>query len=156
MALEQNILNEPVTKLNLREALTVNPRTSIAHACDLMREHSLGCVVVTDVGNRPIGKFTERLLINLLANERDVLERSVGQAMALVWEQVQLTDPIIRVIDAMRKHNLRYVVVVDEHGQAVGLTGQRGIAEYVAEHFPHNVMTSRAGQSPAISRREGA
>jgi len=156
MGLEQNILNEPVAKLNLRKAITVDARTSIAHACELMREQGVGCVVVIDAGKRPVGKFTERILIDLLANERCALDRSVGQYMALVWEQVRLTDPIIRVIDAMREHNLRFVVVVDDQGQVVGLTGQRGIAEYVAEHFPHHVMTSRAGRSPAITRREGA
>lgn len=156
MSLEQNILNEPVTKLNLRKAITVDSSTSVRQATDQMRAEGLGCVIVVDEDGRPLGKFTERILIELLATDRDALNRSVGEYMALIWDQVRTTDPIIRVLDALREHNLRFLVVVDEHGVAVGLTGQRGLAEYVADHFPHTVMTSRAGADPAMPQREGA
>lgn len=156
MGLEQNILNEPVSKLNLRNAITVDEQTSIRHATELMRKERLGCVIIVDEKRRAIGKFTERILIELLAKDRDALSRSVGEYMALIWDQVRTSDPIIRVVDALREHNLRFVVVVDEHDVAVGLTGQRGVAEYVADHFPRTVMTSRAAEGPFIPQREGA
>ncbi len=156
MGLEQNILNEPVSKLKLRQAITVDGRTSIQHATQLMRDAGLGCVVIVDDAGRPLGKFTERVLIDLLARDREALNQSVGDYMADTWDQVRLTDPIIRVVDALREHNLRFIIVVDEHDVAVGLTGQRGLAEYVADHFPHPVMTSRAGETQAMPEREGA
>lgn len=156
MGLEQNMLNESVSRLNLRNAITVNASLSIQEACNLMREQGIGCVVVVDGDGKPIGKFTERILIELLAKDPDAISQSVGEYMNEIAGQVRATDPILCVLDAMQEHNLRFVVVVDEHEKVIGLTGQRGMAEYVADHFPHHSMTSRAGQSPAINRREGA
>ena len=56
----------------------------------------------------------------------------------------------------MQLKNLRFLCVVDENGQVAGLTGQRGLMEYVAEHFPGEVMVQRIGQPPYLSDREGA
>ncbi len=52
--------------------------------------------------------------------------------------------------------NVRMLCVVDEQGRVVGLTGQRGLMEYVAEHFPGEVMVQRIGQPSYMSDREGA
>ena len=69
---------------------------------------------------------------------------------------VRTTDPITDVIEAMELKNTRLLCVVDEKGSVVGVTGQRGIMEYVAEHFPGQVMVQRIGQPPYLSDREGA
>jgi hypothetical protein len=56
----------------------------------------------------------------------------------------------------MQTKNLRFVVVTDEDGKAIALTGQKGLMEYVAEHFPQQVMVQRVGVKPYSSQREGA
>ena len=45
---------------------------------------------------------------------------------------------------------------VDDQGKLVGLTGQKGLMEYVAEHFPGEVMVQRVGEKPYTQSREGA
>jgi hypothetical protein len=45
--------------------------------------------------------------------------------------------------------------VVDEEGKVTALAGQKSLMEYVAEHFPGQVMVQRIG-CPPCSEREGA
>lgn len=53
--------------------------------------------------------------------------------MATTFPCVKQTDPIGLIVDAMDAKNIRFVVVVDEHGKLAGLTVQKGVMEYVAE-----------------------
>ena len=75
-------------------------------------------------------------------------------AEQLPW--VKLSDPIADVLEAMQLKNLRFLCVIDEEGQLAGLTGQKGLMEYVADHFPSQVMVQRIGSKPYITDREGA
>ena len=63
--------------------------------------------------------------------------------------------PISDLVATMRERDLRFVVVTDEEGRAVALTGQKGLMEYIAEHFPEEVLTQRIGK-PSMRNREGA
>jgi hypothetical protein len=51
---------------------------------------------------------------------------------------------------------VRFLIVINEHGQLAGLTGQKGLMEYVAEHFPGEVIVQRIGCKPYTEEREGA
>ena len=72
------------------------------------------------------------------------------------WPTVSLADPISTVLDAMERANVRFVIVVDQQGQLAGLTGQKGLMEYVAEHFPGQAIVQRIGGAPYPTDREGA
>lgn len=156
MSLRQNILNEPVSRLPLRDLIAVEPTTTVRRAITMMRDKKLGCVIVVDGAGKPVGKFSERQLTRLLLNDPDGLERPVGECMAQDWRCVTLTDPIARVIELMKEADLRFVCVVDQNGRAVALTGQRGVMEYIAEHFPRQVLASRVSNRPYLEQREGA
>ena len=60
------------------------------------------------------------------------------------------------VLDVDCGDGLQFVCVTDDEGQIVGVTGQRGIAEYVAESFPQQVAVQRLGCTPWMQQREGA
>ncbi len=69
---------------------------------------------------------------------------------------VKTSDSIGRVWDAIVRDAYRFICVVDDEGKLVGLTGQRGLAEYVSECFPQQVMAQRLGGKPWLDQREGA
>ena len=157
MGLRQDILSDPVSVLELRDLVAVKPDTTVRRAIELMRQHRLGCVVIVDDHNRPLGKFTERLLIKLLvADGPDALDQRVSEHMASAWTLVERSDPIAKVIQCMEADKLRFVVVVDEHGHPVGITGQKGVMEYVAEHFPRQVKVQETEAKLYMDQREGA
>jgi len=156
VGLYENMLTEPIRQLALREAITIRAELSVRDAVLRMREKKLGCVIVVDDQNKPLGMFTEALLRRLLIDDREALDDSVQNRMAKQFPTAQIGDPVVTVLEAMQAENHRFVCVVDETGQVAGLTGQKGLMEYIADHFPQLVMTQRAGVEPPRGQREGA
>ena len=76
--------------------------------------------------------------------------------MSRTSPQVSTSDSISRVLDAMEQSKTRFVVVVDGDGKVGGLTGQKGLMEYIAEYYPGEVMVQRVGTKPFSVKREGA
>ena len=155
MGLRENLLTESISQLALREAIVVDPTTLIRDAVVLMRSKQLGCVIVAKEDRIPIGVFTERELIRLLARDASLLEEPVGSHLAPNWAIVKQSDPIVKALKAMQKNHMRFVCVTDVEGRAVALTGQKGLMEYIVEHFPQAVLTQMPG-TKTFTEREGA
>ena len=155
MGLHEDILNQPVSELDLRDVIVVDRHAEVRQAVSLMRQKRLGCVVIVDDQNKPLGKFTERVLVKLLENHSDALDQAVSDHMANTWACVQRTDPIAKVIEEMEAHKLRFVIVVDENGHPVALTGQKGVMEYIVDHFPRQVRAQRMSSEFFTGQREG-
>lgn len=156
MGLPDNMQNEPVSQLSLREPVTTSLDETIRDAILKMREKKLGCVIVIDEERKPLGMFTESMLTQLIAHDPATLDQPLKTHIAERWPWVKASDPISYVLDAMKLKNVRFLCVVDEDGRLVGLTGQKGLMEYVADHFPGQVMVQRIGGTPYTREREGA
>jgi CBS domain-containing protein len=157
MRLEENLRSECVSDLPLREAIVIKPDTAVAAAIELMREKQLGCAIVVDAEGTPLGTFTERTVIDLLLQQPANFNKMiVGDHLDAEWFSVRQTDPICVVLEMIQQRSVRFVCVFDDDGKPVGLTGQKGLSEYVAEHFPRQVMVQRVGVRPGMETREGA
>ena len=156
MGLYENMQTDSISRLALREAITISPELSVRDAVLRMREKQLGCVIVVDADNKPLGMFTEAMLRRLLIDDRLALDDSVQNRMSKDYPCAKTSDPVVTILEAMQAENHRFVCVVDDSGQVVGLTGQKGLMEFIAEHFPQVVLTQRAGVDPPHSHREGA
>ena len=157
MRLKKNIQSELVGNLPLREAILIQTDTLVSVAIDLMREKQLGCAVIVDEDDKPLGTFTERILIDLVLQQPDSMAALVvGEYMDQEWFTVKKSDTICAVLDTIQNKAARFVCVVDDEGKVVALTGQKGLSEYVAEHYPQQVMVQRVGGKPGMKKREGA
>jgi CBS domain-containing protein len=156
MGLQENLKNDPVSQLALREPATASADDTIRDAVGRMREKKLGCVIVVDEQRKPLGMFTESMLTQLLVHDPTVLDQPLKEHLAERWPWVKATDSISYVLEAMNLKNVRFLCVIDDDGRLAGLAGQKGLMEYVADHFPHQVMVQRIGGTPYIREREGA
>lgn len=156
MGLQENFRTEQVNQLEIRQPAIVSPGTSVRDTAAAMRDQDIGCAILVDEDRKPTGIFTESMLTQMLSHGASALDEPIENHMADRCPWVQLNDPIADVLEAMQLKNVRFLCVVDEDGRVAGLTGQRGIMEYVAEHFPGEVMVQRIGQPPYLSDREGA
>jgi len=156
MGLKENLRNEPVSRLALRVPVVASAAATVRESILQMRERKLGCVIIVDDDHRPLGIFTEGMLRLMLVGNPAAIEERLGDHMKRDVRWVQLTDPVIRVLQAMQNEKTRFVGVTDSEGRLVGLTGQKGLMEYVAEHFPQQVMVQRIGVAPYSVKREGA
>ncbi len=156
MGLQENFRNEQVRQLEMRDPVVVTADVTLREALTQMRERNVGCAIVVDEDRKPQGMFTESMLVEMLSHGPLSLDEPIEKYMADRCPWVRMDDPIADVLDAMQLKNIRMLCVVDEQNRVVGLTGQRGLMEYVAEHFPGEVTVQRVGQSPYLSDREGA
>ncbi len=156
MGLREDMQNEPVSALPLRPPVTCGPDESVRSVIARMKSARLGCVFIVDEQQRPIGKFTERLLIRLLARGAGLLDQPIRDHMTGVEACVKPTDPIAKVVDNMQQTGMRFVCVMDEQGRIVNLAGQRSVMEYVAERFPHQIKAQLMEAKLHMDQREGA
>jgi CBS domain-containing protein len=156
MGLKENLQNEPVSRLALREPVVANAKATVREGILRMRERGLGCVIIADDDHRPLGIFTEGMLRRMLVSNPAAVEEPLGEHMNRAARWVRLTDPVIKVVQAMQNEKTRFVGVIDDEGRLAGLTGQKGLMEFVAEHFPQQVMVQRIGRPAYFAQREGA
>ena len=153
--LHQNLRAETVERLPLRDAILLAPDATAAEAAAQMRSQHLGCAIVVDAQGEPLGFFTERTLIELLLAGQSLDRAAVRDYLYPDWYAAHLTDPIATVATAVVDHGARFVCVLDAEDKPRALTGQRGLAEYVADHYPGHVMTQRIGAPAPLHEREG-
>jgi CBS domain-containing protein len=156
MGLYENIRNEPVSRLALREPAVVSVDASVRDAIGCMRQRRLGCAIVVDVDRKPLGLFAESKLTRLLSETPGAVYDPILDHADKDWPTVRLSDPISRVLSALERANTRFLIVVDDQGRLAGLTGQKGLMEYIAEHFLRQVVVQRIGGKPYPANREGA
>lgn len=156
MGFRHDLEQDTVSSLPLRDAICVSPETTVRQAVAIMQDKSLGCAVIVDQDDQPVGLFTEQSLLELLTAGDSIDDRTVSEFTDPNFLVVQSSEPAQRVWDAIEKDGLRFIFVADESGQLIGVTGQRGISEYLAESFPQQVLSQRLGSTPWMQQREGA
>lgn len=157
MGLREFITHETVADLHLRPALTATAEVSVRQAIQLMRDDNLGCVFVVDDQGRPLGKFNERQVLKLVRGCVS-LDEPVGNHIVQLPEAgiVHMDTPVDKALYGMSQSRLRFMCVVDDAGKVIALTGQRGLMEYVVEHFPRQIKVQMMASKLHIDTREGA
>ena len=84
------------------------------------------------------------------------LDEAVGLHPSRAFARARATDSVAALLDEMRAAHVRFVVVTDDKGKAVALAGQRALMDFIADHFPREVLVQRIGAPPCIYEREGA
>ena len=154
MSLYQNMQNDPVSELSLRSPHVVTAGTVIRDTIGEMRQRNLGCTILVDRDRAPIGMFTESMLTQMLSQTPKAIDGVIEDHAAEQWPWVRLTDPITHVLDAMQLKNVRLLCVVDGDDRLAGVTGQRGLMEYLANHLPGGVAVRRVGDTAFGDRTE--
>ena len=156
MSFRQDIELETVASLPIRDAIIASPHTLVRAAVAMMRNRSLGCAVMVDHGRRPSGIFTEHSVIDVLVKNASLDDSPICNFADPNFIDVKLSEPILRVWEAVQLAAARFVCVTDDSGKVIGVTGQRGLAEYVADYFAGQVAVQRLGSTPWMRQREGA
>ena len=156
MSFLNDLETELVQSLPLRDVIAIDPHTIVRAAVAMMRNHGLGCAVIAERGKPPTGIFTEHSVIEVLVRNVSIDECAVSKYADSSFVVVKQTDPILSVWKAVLDQAARFVCVTDEDGHLVGLTGQRGLAEYLCDCYARQVTVQRLGSTPWMREREGA
>lgn len=156
MNFKQDLATDRVSSLPLRDAIAIDKHTVIRGAIALMRTHSLGCAIIVDHRCYPTGIFTEQSVIRTLVAGASLDATPVSEYVDPCFCVVRASDPIEEAWNAVIRANARFLCVTNDDGELVGLTGQRGIAEYVCDCFSNQIPVQRLGSTPWMLHREGA
>lgn len=106
------------------------PEDSVTKAAQLMKQEDVGVVpVVEGTDRRLIGMITDRdMVINLVADGRDVNSAKVSDAMSSRLVTCKPDEDVERALDRMAEHQIRRIPVVDDMGGILGIISQADIA----------------------------
>ncbi|MGQ9460972.1 MAG: CBS domain-containing protein [Candidatus Bathyarchaeaceae archaeon] len=103
------------------DVVTVEAEATVKEAVELMNRHEIGCLVVVDDEEKPVGILTERdLLKRVLANRKDPAKSKVKDIMS---KPLVTGTPHMEVEDAVRlmfKHKIKKLPVIED-SRLVGL-----------------------------------
>ncbi len=157
MGLHKDLSEVPISALSLRRCPTTTPEVRLREAIRIMRRDQLGAIIVVDEDGRPAGMFNENMLTRILDETPDVLDDPIADHMTTHVVCLTRDDPIAKLIATMFQRNLQWVCIVNREGRPVSFSGLRGVIEYVADYFPHQVMVQPTTSSKlAMDEREGA
>jgi len=105
-----------------RDVATVSKDRSLLDAAELLRDHGVGALVVSDDGRNIVGIVSERDLVRAIAmHGSGGLVRKVAEVMTSEVITCTATDSIDELMAAMTEHRVRHVPVVDEEGLLAGI-----------------------------------
>ena len=133
---ERSLMEDLVECLQPIRPLTVDLLTSLTVAIELMRNHHIGCVLVTAADGSLAGILTERDLLQKVATRRlDLDQCAVQDYMTAVLETSKPEYPLGYAIQRMIVSDLRYLPLVDAAGRPVAIASSRDIIDYIATKF---------------------
>ncbi|AEA46367.1 CBS domain-containing protein [Archaeoglobus veneficus] len=107
-----------------RDAVTCTPETSVLEAAQIMDRNKVGSVVVVN-GKKPVGIFTQRDLMKLVARGVN-LEESVGSYMTSPIISVSESDSLIDAYLAIVTNAINHIVVMS-NGDVKGVVSTKDI-----------------------------
>ena len=91
-------------------------------AAKLMRDRNIGALPVVGADNRPVGIITDRdLAVGIVAKAEDSYYIRVNEVMHAPVFCCGESDDVIVALEAMTRHRIRRVPVVDREGRLVGI-----------------------------------
>jgi len=155
MTIEQALRDERLGNLPLSDPACVKPGTSLRETLRLMRQESAGCVLVCD-GERLVGIFTERDVLDKLigrgVSESEPVDRFMTPDPAYLGPSASLGE----AVRLMTEGGYRHIPLLDDRGRRAGLIAARDIVNYVAEHFPAEVVNLPPRLDQVFKTAEGA
>lgn len=107
------------------------PTDKVQTVAQTMKAQDIGTVPVVDSPHtrKLIGIVTDRdLALKIVAEGMDSRETTVERVMSQDMVMCKAQDDWQTAVDAMAKHQLRRIPVVDDHGRVAGIIAQADVA----------------------------
>ena len=128
---QKKILEGTLLDLKPQDAVTVSPDQTVADAVRLMREHKIGCVLVTR-GKALAGVFTERDMLRKVAGTKDPVKVRISEVMRDDIECLHEDDTVAVAFHQMAVHDFRHIPVQRKNGR-LGIITSRDLLSYLCK-----------------------
>lgn len=134
-------MNEKMTAGDLcnRVVTVAEADLSVVDAARLMREHHVGCLVVTEGAHgarKVVGMLTDRDIVTaIVAKEVDPAKLVVEDMMTTAVVTAGEDDTVMDLLETMRSKGMRRLPVTNAQGVLIGLMTLDDLLEIVAEQL---------------------
>jgi CBS domain-containing protein len=105
-----------------RPVSTIELSSFVAEAARRMCRQGVGAVVIVDAGDGiPVGVFTDRDIVAMIADGKNPQEATVAQFSHAPLQVISIRESFDDALAKMRHHGVRRLPIVDEHGKLCGL-----------------------------------
>jgi CBS domain-containing protein len=117
-----------------RDIMTRDPACCLAdtpldQVARMMIQNDCGEIPVIDNFNHPVGVITDRdIVCRIVAEGKNPIGHTAESAMTRSPITISPDEPIDKVVDTMRSHQIRRVLVVDGDGCCSGIIAQADVA----------------------------
>lgn len=113
-----------------------------------MASRGIGSILIVDDVGRPVGVFTERDLLRLVANSVDLGTLTVGNVMTRPVVSIEESASLVKAVHVMAKGGFRHLPVIDDSGKLTGIVSIRDAAIALARLLVDLGIIERAVLSP--------
>jgi CBS domain-containing protein len=105
-----------------RPVATIELSGTVTEAARRMCQQGVGALVIVDAGNGlPVGVFTDRDIVAMIADGKNPQEATVAQFAHAPLHVIASHESVDDALARMRQHGVRRLPIVDEHGKLCGL-----------------------------------
>ena len=154
MAVRTILTQERIRSLRLSEPARVGPETTLGDTIKAMRMAAIGCAIICE-GRKVVGILTERDILNTIVGA-DVDKRlPVKEFMTGTPGTLRPEDSLAEAIRFMTVKGYRHIPLVDGAGNDAGVVCAKDLIEYIAEHFPAEVVNLPPRLHQVMRKQEG-
>ena len=130
---ERSLMDDPVSALAPRQAITLPPTATVGQAIQTMLANDVGALLIVDAVGHLLGIFSERDLLTKVAGiHDDYAERPVREFMTTGPEAVREDDTLAFALHKMDVGGYRHVPLVKD-GQPVGVLSVRDMLRHITQ-----------------------
>lgn len=124
----------PVTNFCGSHLVTLRPEASLQEAAELMDARSVGFLIVTNSESFPVGVLTDRDIVTKAVAKGVTIEtQKVADIMTREVVAITWNADVPDVVDKMRSHMVRRVVVLDDAGKACGIVSSDDLIPIISK-----------------------
>lgn len=128
-----------VGQICTREVVVTTSDATVTRAAQLMRDHHVGTLVVTEPGGgdaRPVGIVTDRdLVVEIMALDLDPSDVTVGEIMTPELVTARENEDSKDVLERMRYKGVRRIPVLSAHGRLLGILASDDLLSTLADEL---------------------
>lgn len=148
------LTRERIRALRLAEPARVAPEAPLSETLQAMRAAAIGCALVCE-GRRVVGILTERDVLNKIVGAQVDLGSPVRDFMTANPGTLRPEDTLADAIHLMTEKGFRHVPLLDAQGLDAGVVCAKDLIEYIADHFPAEVVNLPPRLHQVMRKPEG-
>jgi CBS domain-containing protein len=132
-----------LTSKGSREVFTIAPTATVRELLDVLAEHDIGALVVSDDGSSMLGIVSERDVVRKLRDVENARDTAVADIMTTDVRVCSPDDGFTDLMAIMTEHRVRHVPVLDD-GRLVGVLSIGDAVKHRTEQleFERDQLTS--------------